>query len=76
MYRIEQTPIGWLYQNVRPAWGGIVNEDTTELCRLASAEVDREKLLKLLSQIISSLDQEHSQTTPKEDDASALAASA
>jgi hypothetical protein len=76
MYTIEQTPVGRLFQNVRPAWGGIVNEDTTELCRLASTELDRDKLLKLLSQITESLDQEHSQMTPNEDDISALVTSA
>jgi hypothetical protein len=51
--------------------GGIVNEDTTELCRLASTELDKEKLLHLLSQIIESLDQEHSQMASKEEDDSA-----
>ena len=46
-----------------------MDEKTAELCRRASTETDREKLLELVSQITESIDQEN-KATPKENDGS------
>jgi len=52
-----------------PVRGAIVDDDTTELCRRAGIETDREKLMELLLQITESLNEER-KTTPKQDDTS------